>query len=180
MARRTVPLLTFAEKTSPILELCHAVLSRHGERCEGNDLTRPGFYRGGYWFAEPVHPESEADYALRILFRLRIASTTTDRETALKFAWDAGQEVLAAHVKFKRLRSAIDAATAAGEAHRQRALDDDRYTEWEIEIRDRRTGRTKGQVIRAIADREGLTPDAVKKSLQRHRDRKKRHPLEKS
>ncbi len=78
MTRRTFPLLTFREKVEPIARLCHAVLEKHGERMEC-DLTRPGSYRGGYRFPAPVMPNSEADYALRILAALKIAIASTDR-----------------------------------------------------------------------------------------------------
>jgi hypothetical protein len=171
---RLAPSLTFAEKVEPIVRLCERIIvSAQGERCRTSDRRRrPGTYRGGYYFPAPVEPNSESDYALRILSTLQIACDATDRDEALKHAWDASQLIFDAQVVFGWKKKARHAAAKAAEAHRRRAARRRRGAQaWQAEVDARRPGLSQQAVMRNIADRDGLTVDAVKKALQRRRKR---------
>jgi hypothetical protein len=168
----TIPLLSFAEKVEPIVRLCHTIIKRHG----GN--TAPpadgrGFYRGGYWFTSSrVEPDSEPDYALKILWTLKIAFAATDLEEARKYAWDAAQLLFDAHVVFKRKKTALHAAFLAGQAHTTRARESSRANAWQEEVSNRRFGSKRLKMLQ-IEEREGLHPGTVKKALQRRNARLK-------
>ena len=98
-----------------------------------------------------------------------------------KHAWDAGQLIFDAHVVLKGKRTALHAAFLAGQKHAARAKRRRRgVNQWQREIDDRRPGRTQGEVIAAIATREGLKPDSIKKQLQRRRRRTRQSASQKS
>jgi hypothetical protein len=168
---RTTPLPTFVEKVEPIVRLCHTVIEKHGGQPRSVDVAHPGVYRGGYWFPAAVEPDSEPDYALRILWTLNHACTTPDRDTAMKYAWDAGQLIFDAHVVFKGKKTALHAAFEAGRVRTTQALRRRKGANaWQRAV-DERKGLTKRAKMLKIADDEGIQFGSVKKALQRRRAR---------
>jgi hypothetical protein len=171
--------LTFAEKVELIVRLCQTVIRDHGgQRTDTPSTRHAGFYRQGdcwYRFPSDVKEWSEPDYALRILYGLRKASTTTSFDEARKYAWDAGQLIFEAHVVFKGKATALHAAFQAGQVHAARARRRRSGANlWQKEVDRRRSARSKHSVMMAIEQREGLKEGTVKKALQRRRKRLKK------
>ena len=180
-----IPLLTFRQKVAPIEALCRRVIADAGGQLRRR--ARGEVSRAGYAFPAPVAPESQADYALKILRTLAAAHamSTGDPDTAMKLTWDAARLLTEASERFPLIRQRLE-ASQKGVMARLAMRDEDSSAElaggWAAAVNGRPESETKVSVMDRLAfnhlqdqglDEHNLearrkTVEKIKKAIRRH------------
>ncbi len=173
---------TFADRVAPVVALCRRIIERHGGRRQ--EVDPPGgppigwmSHAAGYLVPSPEEA-SECDFALNILSRLNHAQSN-DIDIARQFAWEAGQLLVEAQMKFTWESHALRgekisrSAREGGKARAHLLQQTSRARAWRAEVANRPRGVSKAAVHARIARLEGRKPAAVKKAIQRASKSKK-------